>query len=141
MFDRHQRFELNGGGGLRDEGISGSEQAPTATSDELTVDYQGRETANAKLHCSGGSRFLMHIVDLDFVISADNLPNRIDRFFADPASGAEDLYFVSQDCTSSYRPSGVGRPRTRMQAGQWAFSARRGHTFQIEAVANSATPP
>jgi hypothetical protein len=62
------------------------------------------------LLCSTGNLFLVHIMDLDFVIRTRKLPNRIDCFLAGRAPCAENLNFVSHNRTSPFLYSIIEAP-------------------------------
>jgi hypothetical protein len=68
--------------------------ASRAAIGQLAVDHNSRQASHAVLLRASRDAFLVHVVDLDFVVRTCDFPDHIDRFFAGRAPGTKDFDFV-----------------------------------------------
>jgi hypothetical protein len=61
---------------------------------QLAVDHDSGQASHAVLLSAARNAFLVHVVNLDFMVRAHDFPDHIDGFLAGGASGAEDFDFV-----------------------------------------------
>jgi hypothetical protein len=68
--------------------------APRAASGQFAVYDDRWKAANAMLFCLACNFLLVHVMNLDFMVGACDLPNQLDCFLTGRATGAEDLNSV-----------------------------------------------
>jgi hypothetical protein len=96
-----------------------------ATSRQLAVDHDSRQAPDAVLLRAGGDSFLVHIVDLDFVVRTCDFPDHINSFLAGRTSRAEDFDFVflgHNPFSSTIRARRSRSVGTMVPAGQASYS-------------------
>src|SRR5258708_40105899 len=76
--------------------------ATRAAPGELSVDDDGRQTADAELLGSRGRITVLHIVNLDVVVRTGDPLDHPDRFFPRRAARAEDLRCMFCCCPNPY---------------------------------------
>src|SRR5262249_27496505 len=99
--------------------------ASRATSGQFAVDHDSRQAADTVLLRASRDSFLVHIVDLDFVVRTCDFPDHIDSFLAGRAPRAEDFDFVflgHNPFSFTIRAPRSRSAGTRTPAGQASYS-------------------
>ena len=68
--------------------------AARAASGQFAVYNDRRKAADAMLFCPARDSFLVHVMNMDFMVGTCDLPNPFDGFLASRATGAENLNSV-----------------------------------------------
>jgi hypothetical protein len=89
---------------------------------------------------AAGDFMLMHVVNVQLVLCACQLFDRLNGLFAGVATRTVDLDFVFHIVFSPFLLSFAVMPRFAGHSGQMAAVARRGHVFQTDAKINKPTP-
>jgi len=77
------------------------DSSPSAASGQLPINHDGRHTADAVLRRAGCHIVLVHVMNVNIVLWARQLPHLLDSVLTGRATRAENLNLVLHSCTLS----------------------------------------
>jgi len=116
------------------------DSSASTASGQLPINHDGRHTADAVLRRAGCHIVLMHVMNVNLVLWARQLPDLLNSVFASRATRAKNLDLVLHICTLFPAFLLVELSSAGRQARHETAVARRGHEFQTEARINRPTP-